>query len=110
MRDSSVTEYKHSDVFLLVATSRLYGFACACILKNSGIGIDGLMCRDQTKFIECHQISYTSEVLYDFLLSDELRWSRRKVIGKFHDRIFGNYIFAYAPTESYSPRELAFLV
>src|SRR4029077_5310538 len=52
MRDSSVTEYNHSDVFLLVTTSRLYGFACAFILKNSGIGIDGLMCRDQTKFIE----------------------------------------------------------
>jgi hypothetical protein len=92
MRDPSVTEYKHSNVFLLVATSRLYGFACAFILKNSGIGIDGLMCRDQTKFVECHQISYASEVLHDFLLSDELRWSRRKVIGKFHDRIFGEHL------------------
>jgi hypothetical protein len=50
------------------------------------------MCRDQTKFIECHQISYTSEVLHGFLLSDELRWSRRKVIGKFHDRIFGQHL------------------
>jgi hypothetical protein len=26
---------------------------------------------------------------YDFLLSDELRWNRRKVIKQFHDRIFG---------------------
>jgi len=48
--------------------------------------------RDQTNFIVGQEASETREELRRFLLSDELRWGRRKIGRKFHQRIFCQHL------------------
>lgn len=42
--------------------------------------------------LEGQEISETGEELHDFLLSDELRWGRRKMLGKLHHPIFSQHL------------------